>query len=138
MSSSDSAEASRAVVRRFMGASGLGGHAVRHALLHDECVVHTAGGLPFSGEYRGPHGFFELMAAMNEVLELAPGPIVEQSLAVDTVVARFRLTFTARSSRTSVEFGVVEIYRVRGGRITELDVYYKDPQAVAALLALPN
>jgi hypothetical protein len=31
--------------------------------------------------------------------------------------------------------GLVEIYTVRNGLITELDVYYKDPSAVAALLA---
>ena len=28
-----------------------------------------------------------------------------------------------------------EIYKVRDGLITELDVYYKDPAAVTALLA---
>jgi len=30
---------------------------------------------------------------------------------------------------------LVEIYRVSDGLIVELDVYYKDPSAVAAMLA---
>jgi hypothetical protein len=30
---------------------------------------------------------------------------------------------------------LVEIYRVRADKIVELDVYYKDPSAVSALLA---
>lgn len=40
-----------------------------------------------------------------------------------------------RASGKSVEMGVAEIYTVRDGMIAELDVYYKDPAAVAALLA---
>jgi hypothetical protein len=31
---------------------------------------------------------------------------------------------------------LVEVYTVRYGLIVELDVYYKDPSAVAALLAV--
>ena len=29
-------------------------------------VVYEAGGLPYSGEYYGPQGFFELFGTMNE------------------------------------------------------------------------
>jgi len=44
------------------------------------------------------------------------------------------LTFTARTSGESVEMDLVELYKVRDGQIVELDVYYKDPSAVASLL----
>jgi hypothetical protein len=47
----------------------------------------------------------------------------------------FRLTFTARSSGKHVEMDLVEIYTIRDGLIIKLDVYYKDPSAVAALIA---
>jgi ketosteroid isomerase-like protein len=70
---------------------------------------------------------------MNDVLELAAGPITTDPLGA--VAARFRLTFISRASGKSVQTRLVEIYTVRGGRIAELDVYYKDPSAVAALLA---
>jgi ketosteroid isomerase-like protein len=46
------------------------------------------------------------------------------------------LTFTARASGKGVEMALVEVYTVRDGLIVELDVYYKDPSAVAALLAV--
>jgi ketosteroid isomerase-like protein len=122
-------------VRRFMAATGIEQQNERSALLHDDFVVHEAGGLPFSGDYHGPQGFFDLLNRMNEALELMVGPITTDPLGDETVAARFRLTFTSRTSGKSVEMGLVEIYTVRDGRIAELDVYYKDPGAVASLLA---
>jgi uncharacterized protein len=128
----DTAERSVATVRRFMAATGAERRNERRSLLHDDFVVHEAGGLPFSGDYHGSQGF-ELLNRMNAVLELKAGPITADALGDDAVAARFRLTFISRASGKSVEMGLVEIYRVRDGRIAELDVYYKDPAAVAAL-----
>ncbi|MGO9156816.1 nuclear transport factor 2 family protein [Mycobacterium sp.] len=105
------------------------------ALLDHDFVVYEAGGLPYSGEYRGSEGFFELFGKMNQVMELTPGEAVQYLLAEDTVAIRGRLKFTSRASGRSVEMSLVEIYTVREGLIVELDVYYKDPSAVAALLA---
>jgi uncharacterized protein len=122
-------------VRRFMAATGAERLDERRSLLHDDFVVHEAGGLPFSGDYQGSQGFFDLLTRMNDLLELTPGPIATDALGDDAVAARFRLTFTSRASGKSVEMGLVEIYTVRDGRIAELDVYYKDPAAVAVLLA---
>jgi ketosteroid isomerase-like protein len=104
-------------------------------LLDESLVVHEAGGLPYSGEYLGPQGFRELLEKINERMELTPGPITQEPLTDETVVSRFRLTFTARHSGESVAMDLVELYQVRGGLIVELDVYYKDPSAVASLLA---
>ncbi len=104
------------------------------ALLHRDLVVHEAGGLPYSGEYHGPQGFRELLTKMNESMELTPGPVTRDCLSDDTVVSRFRLAFTARTSGESVEMDLVELYKVHDGLIVDLDVYYKDPSAVAALL----
>jgi uncharacterized protein len=128
-------ERSLATVRRFMDAIVEEKLDEARSLLHDDFVVYEAGGLPYSGEYHGPEGFFELLTKMNEVLELTPGPTIEYLLADNTVAMRYRLTFTARASGKSVEMSLVEVYTVRDGLIVELDVYYKDPLAVAALLA---
>ena len=131
-----STDDAQATVGGFMQALVEGRVADAHKLLHDDFVVYEAGGVPYSGEYRGPQGFFELFAKMNEVMELAPDPAVQFLLADDTVAVRYRLKFTARASGQSVEMGLVEIYTVRDGLIVELDVYYKDPPAIAALLAV--
>jgi uncharacterized protein len=105
------------------------------SMLHDDLVVDETRGVPYGGEYHRPQGFFELLGKINADLELAPGQPVQFLLADDTVAIRYRLRFFARSSGASEEMRVVEIFTVRDGLITELDVYYKDPTAVAALLA---
>jgi uncharacterized protein len=106
------------------------------ALLHEDLVVHEAGGLPYSGDYHGPQGFVDLLTAMTEELELTAGPITRSALNDDTVVSRFRLRFMARASGRSTEMNLVELYTVSTGLIIALDVYYKDPSAVTALLAM--
>ena len=133
--SMDNADSGPVIVRRFMSATGAEGRPERRRLLHEDFVVSSAGGLPFSGDYHGPQGFFDLIWKMNEVLDLTPGPITLNPLGQDAVVASFRLTFTARSSGKHVEMDLVEIYTISDGLIVKLDVYYKDPSAVAALIA---
>jgi uncharacterized protein len=128
-------EEPQATVSRFVQAVIEGRIDDARGLLHDDFVLHEAGGLPYSGEYRGPQAFFGLFANMNEQMELTPDPAIQYLLAHDTAAMRYRLKFTARATGASVEMGLVEIYTVRDGLIAELDVYYKDPSAVAALLA---
>jgi uncharacterized protein len=133
--STDKVDLGSMIVRRFMSAAGADGRPERTRLLHEDFVVSSAGGLPFSGDYHGPQGFFDLIGTMNEVLDLTPGPITLNPLGQDVVMASFRLTFTARSSGKHVEMDLVEIYTISDGLIIKLDVYYKDPAAVAALIA---
>lgn len=103
-------------------------------LLHEDFVVREAGGLPYSGDYRGLGGFRTLLEKMNDVMTLDPGPFTSEPLGESAVALRFSLTFTARASGNSVEMDLVEIYTLAGDKIIELDVYYKDPSAVTALL----
>jgi ketosteroid isomerase-like protein len=129
------ADDAQATVGKFMRAIVEERFDDARSLLHDEFVTYEAGGVPYSGEYRGPQAFFELLAKMNEGLEFVLGPQPQYLLAGDTVGVRSRVRFTARASGKNVDMSLVEIYTVRDGLIVELDVYYKDPSAVAALLA---
>ena len=124
-----------AIVRRFSRALSDRDLTKVESLLHPDLVVHTAGGLPYSGDYYGPQGFFELFAAMTQAMDLTPGSLRQQSLDEQTVVSRFRLRFVARASGKSAEMDLVEIYRLSDGLIVELDAYYKDSSAVANVLA---
>jgi uncharacterized protein len=129
------AEEPRATVDRFVHALVEQRLDDARRLLHDELVVYEPGGLPFSGEYRGPQGFFELLGKISETLGLTLDPAIQYLLTKDTVAMRTRMKFTSRGSGRSAEVGLEEIYTVRDGLIAELDVYYKDPSAVAALIA---
>ena len=103
--------------------------------LHEDLLVREAGGLPYSGEYVGPQGFRALLNEINQHLELRAGPMTQDPLPTDSVISRFEATFISLNSGESVVLRLVEIYRVRDGQIVELDVYYKDPSAVSALLS---
>jgi ketosteroid isomerase-like protein len=127
---------SRALVVKFVEA--FGGQRLDDALslLHDEFVVHAAGDVPYSGDYFGPAGFVELITKMSEALELSPSPDMQFLADSDKVVLHYRLTFTARASGEHVAMSMAEVFTVRGGLIVELDVFYKNPSAVDALLAV--
>jgi uncharacterized protein len=125
----------RAIVVKFVDAIGDGRLDDARSLLHDEFVVHAAAGVPYSGDYHGHEGFFGLLTKIYEVLELTPSPDMQYLADDDKVVLVYRLTFTARASRESIEMGVAEVLSIRDGLIAELDVFYKDPGAVASLLA---
>jgi hypothetical protein len=58
---------------------------------------------------------------------------VQYLSADDAIAVHSRILFTATTYSKSVETGFVAIYTVRDGLIVKLDVYYKDPSAVAAL-----
>ncbi len=121
-------------IQQFMGAMVEGDLDTARGLLHEDFVCYEAGGLPYSGEYHGPDGFFGLTATIFGAMELTPGPDVQFLRSGDTIAVRFRLTFTSRASGEKVEMSFVEVYTVRDGLITELDVYYKDPSAVTSML----
>ena len=129
------ADTALATVQRFMGAMVDGDVDAARSLMAADFVCYEAGGLPYSGEYHGPDGFFELAGKIFGAMELTPGSEVQFLRNGDTIAARFPLTFTSRATGKSVHMTFCEIYKVRDGLITELDVYYKDPAAVTALLA---
>ncbi|OCB08084.1 hypothetical protein A5644_07965 [Mycobacterium intracellulare subsp. yongonense] len=104
-------------------------------LLDDDFVAHEAGGLPYSGDYRGLSGFRGLLETMNDAMTLSPGPFTSEQLGESAVALRFSLTFTVRASGKSVTMNLIEVYTLRNEKIVDLDVYYKDPAAVTALLA---
>jgi ketosteroid isomerase-like protein len=123
-----------AIVQRFSTAVREGDVDEMARLLHDDFVAHEAGGLPYSGEYRGASGFLELLRKMNDAMMFDPGPFISEPLGESAVALRFSLTFTVRATGKSVTMNLVEVYTLRDEKIIDLDVYYKDPAALTALL----
>ncbi len=128
-------EASLTIVQRFSTAVREGDFDEMDRLLHDDFVAREAGGLPYSGDYRGLDGFRALLEKMNDAMTLSPGPFTSEPLGQNAVALRFSLTFTARASGKSVTMNLIEVYTLRDEKIVDLDVYYKNPAAVTALLA---
>jgi ketosteroid isomerase-like protein len=129
-------EDSRALIGKFVDAFGDRRLDDALSLLHDEFVVHAAGDVPYSGDYVGPSGFLELITKMTEALELSPSPDMQFLADSDKVVLHYRLKFTARASGENAEMSLAEVFTVRDGLIVELDVFYKNPSDVKALLVM--
>jgi hypothetical protein len=122
------------VVRRFTAGLRSGEVAACLELLHPENVFDEAEGLPFAGDYSGHEGFMRLLKDVNRLFEvkLAEPQISD---AGDCVVVQLTGTFTSRATSRSAEMPVVDLYRVRDGKVAHVDVYYKDTRAMYALIA---
>lgn len=128
-------ESSVDTVRRFYDLLSAGDLDAATELLDDELVIHEPAGLPYGGEYHGPGGFQDIMGRINGQFQPEMvGPVTCLDSG-NPVVVRLVGRFTSRATGRSVEMDVVELFTVRQGRIVILDVYYKDPGAVAALVA---
>jgi ketosteroid isomerase-like protein len=128
-------EDSRALVVKFVDAFGEQRFDDARSLLHDEFVAHAAGDVPYSGDYRGAAGFLDLVTKMSEALDVTPTSAMHFIADGETVVLHYRLRFTGRASGNSAEMSMSEVFTIRDGLIIELDVFYKNPSAVRALLA---
>ena len=128
-------EDSRSLVVKFVSAFGDQRFDDARSLLHDEFVAHAAGDVPYSGDYRGAAGFLELVTTMSEALDVMPTSEMQFIADDDKVVLHYRLKFTGRASGDSAEMSMSEVFTIRDGLIAELDVFYKNPSAVQALLA---
>ena len=103
-------------------------------MLAEDVVIREPADLPYGGEYHGIDGIRELMGRIGAVAELGSDR-VEVLDASNPIVVRLVSRITSRRTGEAVVVDVVELYRVRDGRIAEMDIYYKTPSAVAALWA---
>jgi ketosteroid isomerase-like protein len=121
-----------AVVKGFYDLVGQGKLEEAEAFLHEDLVIKVPPGMPYSGEYRGPQGFRDDMAAIMELYD--PKPLnVEYFDNEDPVVIKIDGGFTSKATGEHHHQDIVELFYVRDGKIVELDIYYKDPAAVNRL-----
>lgn len=120
------------VVTEFVHLLGSGEFDKCLAMIEADAVITEAPNLPFGGEWRGPQGFADMAKAVAKEYRLRLGePVI--SAAGDRVLVRVSGTIAARASGREMPLDALDLYTVHGGRITGLDVYYKDAAAVTAL-----
>jgi uncharacterized protein len=102
------------------------------ATITDDCVIRASTALPWGGERVGQEGFSGILQTMATLFatEIHSYEVFADG---DVAVIRAQTTFTSRSTGQAAPMAIAEIYRVRDGRIAEMDVYYKDPQVIGAL-----
>jgi ketosteroid isomerase-like protein len=119
------------VVERFEHAFVRGDMDEVLSLLHEDIVVHEAPSLPYAGDHRGHDGFLKLAEAFNRVWEMtSPLDLTVLDAGETAVVVLVRYDVVARATGNALTLDHVEIYTVRDGKITDLDVYYRDTAAI--------
>jgi uncharacterized protein len=90
--------------------------------------------LPYGGPHVGPVAFRELLETIfklaNVVLKSR-----EVRAAGDRVMVNMFADFTSRITNRTVSTSMVELYSFKEGRITQIDVYYKDVTKLSVLYA---
>jgi ketosteroid isomerase-like protein len=123
-----------ATIRRFYDLVMSGDLESACAMLDENVVVHEPAELPYGGEFRGVAEWREMVAREMSLIEvefLTPNEFRE--VDSETLLVTAKVRFTSKTSGRSTDTAVVELLKVSDGRVTEFDVYYKDPAAVAGL-----
>jgi len=131
-----------AVVKEFYAAEAAyveaGGHGKADygnaaALLDPDVVLYQAPGLPFTGtgQWRGRDGMEQFLGRFSELWESME--FLEQEHWGDrsTVVVRNMVRFRARATGREVDALVLQLVRVKDGRMVECRPFYWDPAAIA-------
>ena len=102
-------------------------------MVDEEAVWQEAETLPWSGQWRGPDGFAQLVGAIDTSAEMTVRDYVLIE-AGEVVEMRVNVVFTSRKSGRRLPMEVVEHYTVREGKIHGANAFYKDTQAVNDLV----
>ncbi|GGS31009.1 MULTISPECIES: nuclear transport factor 2 family protein [Streptomyces] len=116
------------------GGPGRADFAAIAACLDPDVVLHQAPGLPYSGDWHGSEGIERFMAVMGECWKVVE--VLDQRRLVDgrDVVVTSDVRFVARETGRTLETTIVQLIRVRNGRIEEFRPFYWDPAAVRGAL----
>jgi uncharacterized protein len=116
-------------VRRYFELFNAGRADEGLGLLDPAMVIHEASSLDYGGDHHGHAGFMEVL---QRAFALAEFDVRNTDIfdAGDTVVARMHVTITSRHSGQAIDTEIVEIYGFAQGRIADIDVYYKDTEAL--------
>lgn len=104
------------------------------AYLDPGVVLYQAPGLPFTGTgtWRGRDGLERFLAAFSETWTSMEFLEQEHWGDRDTVVVRSRVRFRARATGQEIDTLILQLIRVRNGRMLECRPFYWDPAAIAA------
>jgi uncharacterized protein len=120
-----------AVVERFEHAFVGGDMDDVLSLLTDDIVVHEAASLPYAGDHHGHDGFLKLTDRFLEVWEIkSPLDLDILDAGEHRVVVLVKFDVEARATGRALTLRLAEIYTVRDGKISDLDVYYRDTAAI--------
>lgn len=105
-------------------------------LISDDCVVRHPSLVPNPGEHHGKQGALTTFTGLMDAWEIVEGPGLEYIDGGPNVcVVLLDVMVRARNTGRVVRARCAEVHRVDDGRITGIDMYYFDQEAMAAARA---
>lgn len=104
-----------------------------------EIVIRDAESLPYGGTYHGLEGAKQHVEGAAQTWDHLQ-PSAERKMdavflnAGDYVIVLWRLRGLAMSSRRKLDLPVVSVYKMRGGKIVESQMFYADTVAILQFL----
>jgi hypothetical protein len=102
----------------------------------EQIVIREAGSLPYGGDWTGTAGLRSLMDTIASTAKLSVSDVEVFDAGGGYVITRQTANFTVDSTGATLSVPMVEVYELRDGKITVIDVYYKDTQAMNELFAI--
>ncbi len=122
--------AAQATVFGFLQRFGAGDFDGLLELLGEDFVLHQAPSLPYAGRWEGHAGWLDFLPRFLGTWADLQIELIDARTCGDTVYLQLDFAATARVSGTRVSMRLLEVYRVRDGRIRELVPYYWDAHAI--------
>jgi uncharacterized protein len=123
------------IVRLFIDRLSVGDEPGALELLDAEIVVHEAASLPYPGDHVGRDGFLRLRSTWAETWEVVGSARRRWSGgATSWVVMLVELPVIARRSGTAITLRTAEAFRIDGGAIAEMEIFYFDTHELAQIV----
>lgn len=96
----------------------------------EDCRFHEPEVLPWGGDFVGKAGFRELIEIVSSKysIEILKSELIEGG--DDFMIYSMSLRWTSLRTSESFDMPVIELHRVKDGKILDADIYYKDPTRV--------
>lgn len=104
------------------------------SVIHDRCVIHEAASLPeIGGDWHGPQGFVDLMAAVQKAFNGFKFSLVKLVADDDTLIIRGKLSFDLPAGSFTIP--IVEYWAFEDGKAVDILPVWHDTKLVADMYA---
>lgn len=104
-------------------------------IVAEDCVLHEVGVLPYGGVYRGRNLMKETLAGVMAGFDEFECEIRNYLAGGDEVVVHLNISGVGRQSRKPFSVPLMELWRIRDGKVVELRPFLFDAAAIAGALA---
>ena len=126
------------VVDQVLDAAGQGDLDRLLSSYHPDAVVREPRSLPHGGEHRGLDQVRAAAIARSETwgpFQRPRRPTSRRMFALDDNIVAARWRLRARGDAADLDVEAIDIYRLRSGKVLELETYYRDTAAMTRFLA---